>query len=112
MITLITPDGSFFSTSDTALTTKRIMAQIKVKGQVVSSEGIPFYWGLEDMSVTSYHSKFNQYLGYGWQHITNIISETKWNSESNYLILRKDDIHCSANTYKVAAVYDGNLITR
>lgn len=104
MITLITPDGSVFFNADAASLEKRIIAQIKEKGQKISSQGISFYWGLEDMNITSSSPKFNKYLGYGWQLIEGVTGDQ--------LILKKQNIRCSKNRYKVVAIYDGNLITR
>ena len=56
------------------------------------------------MNITSSSPKFNKYLGYGWQLIEDVTGDQ--------LILKKQDIRCSKNRYKVVAIYDGNLITR
>lgn len=112
MISLYTPDGSFFADGDAETTKKRIIAQVKVKGQVVPSEGVSFYWGLEDMNVTSYNENFNQYLGYGWKYIQSGTGQVGWNPNSNYIIIEKQNIRSTKNRYKVAAIYDGNLVTR
>ena len=106
MISLYTPDGSHFTSAETAQTKKKIVAQIKVKGQVVSSQGVTFYWGYEDMNAIN----ANQYLGYGWHYIT--AAENKQSSINNILTIKKEHIRATKKRYKVAAIYDGNLVTR
>lgn len=113
IISFITPQGSVFLSGDTSK--KIVRAEIKEKGRRVPSEGISFYWGLEDMNVTSSGVGFNEYLGYGWRYLTNddyLAVSPDWDPNGDYIQLRASNIRTKKNRYKVAAIYNGNLISR
>ena len=122
-ISFYTPQGTFFTDSSTAANYKTITAQVKVKGKLVSSsQKIPFYWGSENVSISPSNRYYNKYLGRGWKCLndSNIVAEAEGNSDAiiewvpskDTFILKFEDATARNNKFKVAIVYDGNVITK
>ena len=67
-ISFYTPMGTFFTGSDDEKNYRTITAQVRVKGKLASAaQNIPFYWGIEDVRVSSGNQYYNTYLGRGWK---------------------------------------------
>lgn len=122
-ISFYTPQGTFFTESSTSANYKTIIAQVKVKGKLVSaSQMIPFYWGRENVGVAPSSQYYNKYLGRGWQCLNdkNIIEEAtattdpviEWVAGNDTYILNFDQATARDNKFKVAIIYDGNVITK
>lgn len=128
VITFYTPQGTFFSTISGDSNTKAITAQVKVQGKLLtSSQLIPFYWGRQNVGITTESRQYNPYLGRGWQCLndSNIILTQKtegttvtqqevvdWVPASDTYTVSIDDATAKNNLFKVAAIYDGNVITK
>ena len=104
IISFITPQGTIFLDNND-LNDKQIIAQIKKGGNKVPPDGVDFYWGRANMNIDSpQNAKYNQYLGYGWQLLTS--------GRVDSYIVKKSNAAADHNYFKVAAIYDGTLVTR
>ena len=116
-LTVIAPQGTVFLDNDP----KTLQAQVRFKGQALSAENVSFYWGLEDLQITpQMENYYNKYLGRGWKCINekNIIQteggarSIQWISYGDTYIFNINQALVRDNKIKVAALYDGNVITR
>lgn len=122
-ISFQTPQGTYFSEDATEEDYKTIIAQLKVKGKLVSStQNISFYWGIEDVGVSSKSDYYNNYLGRGWKCLNgrNVIQSAtqdepavvEWSPGKDTYILSFKQARSKDNKIKVAAIYDENVITK
>ena len=122
-ISFYTPQGTFFTDSSTSASYKTITAQVRIKGKLVSaSQKIPFYWGTENVGISSSSEYYNKYLGRGWKCLNdkNIVQSgtdttdpvIEWVPGSDTYILTFDKATARDNKLKVAIVYDGSVITK
>ena len=123
-LSFFTPQGTLFmSNSDLP---KTIQAVLKIKGQTVSAnQNVEFYWGTEDVSITTaQYQYYNKNLGRGWKCINNYneIKDADFDQNNDPLIqwlpmgdtyvISFNDVTAYDNKIKVAAIYDGNVITK
>lgn len=118
-ISFITPEGTFFSTTASAQAKLPITAQVKVKGKVVDAktQNIPFYWYMEDVSITAKNEKYNKYGGRGWRCLNdyNIIEEetdentrqVEWVPYNETYELKINEANARENKIKCVILYDG-----
>jgi len=67
-IIFYTPQGTFFTDESTSSSYKTITAQVRIKGKLASAaQNIPFYWGSENVGITTHSEYYNKYLGRGWK---------------------------------------------
>ena len=88
-ISFYTPMGTFFTGSENEKNYRTITAQVRVKGKLASAaQNIPFYWGIEDIRVSSGNQYYNTYLGRGWRCLNdkNVI-QTKMIPVDNSLLI-------------------------
>ena len=126
-ITFYTPQGTFFTSDSTSASYKVITAQVRIKGKLASAaQRIPFYWGSENVGVVSGNGYYNKYLGRGWKCLNdkNVIQNSgedendmsnaiiEWIPGKDTYILKFEDATARDNKFKVAIVYDGNVITK
>ena len=126
-ITFYTPQGTFFTSESTSASYKVITAQVRIKGKLASAaQRIPFYWGSENVGVVSGNGYYNKYLGRGWKCLNdkNVIQNSgedendmsnaiiEWIPGKDTYILKFEDATARDNKFKVAIVYDGNVITK
>lgn len=118
-LSIISPRGLIFLNANDE--PKILQAQVKFKGRVVAAENVSFYWGIEDLQVTPQsEGKYNKYLGRGWRCIndTNIIQPQneaeiiQWVSYGDTYNFPIEQAIAKNNRMRVAAVYDGNAITK
>lgn len=118
-LSIISPRGLIFLNSTDE--PKILQAQVKFKGRVVSSQNVQFYWGTEDLRVNPQsEGKYNKYLGRGWNCINEKSTiqpqdgaETiQWLSYGDTYEFPFSQALVRDNRVKVAAVYDGNVITK
>lgn len=116
-LTVIAPQGTVFLNNDS----KTLQAQVKFKGQVMPAANVSFYWGLEDLQITpQVENYYNKYLGRGWKCINekNVIQteggarSVQWISYGDTYIFNISQALVRDNKIKVAALYDGNVISR
>ena len=122
-ISFYTPQGTFFTDSSEQKNYKTITAQIRVKGKLVSAaQNIPFYWGTENVGITSNSQYYNKYLGRGWKCLndSNVIADAtdttdpviEWVPAEDTYIFKFNDATARDNKFKVAIVYDGSVVTK
>ena len=126
-ITFYTPQGTFFTSDSTSASYKVITAQVRIKGKLASAaQRIPFYWGSENVGIVSGNGYYNKYLGRGWKCLNdkNVIQNNgenqndmsnaiiEWIPGKDTYILKFEDATARDNKFKVAIVYDGNVITK
>lgn len=120
-ITFNAPQGNFFPANAPEGTTRKIIAELRVKGIVTrTSASIPFYWGKENTSVMNGHEKYNNILGRGWECLNSFTkteneqgeSLIEWSAGSDTLILSLEQAPSKQNKFKVAVVYEGSVITK
>ena len=127
-ISFYTPKGTFFTSAtdeDNEKNTKIITAQVRIKGKLVSttSQKLEFYWGKQNLSVTNRSQYYNKKLGRGWKCLNefNIISSAddgytepivEWVPGSDTIYCKPSEATARDNRFKVAVVYDGNVITK
>lgn len=118
-LSIISPRGLIFLNNTDE--PKILQAQVKFKGRVVSSQNVQFYWGTEDLRVNPQsEGKYNKYLGRGWSCINEKSTiqpqggaETiQWLSYRDTYEFLFSQALVRDNRVKVAAVYDGNVITK
>lgn len=119
-LSFFTPQGTLFINSGDS--PKTIQALVKVKGQVVTAaQNVSFYWGVEDVSITPVSQYYNKYLGHGWKCLNEyntITSEDssipliEWFPYGDTYTVSFGDATAYNNRFKVAAIYDENVITK
>ena len=122
-ITFYTPQGTFFTENALVNEQKQIIAQVRVKGKLVSeAQNIPFYWGKENVSITPKSEYYNTMLGRGWKCLNqhNVVLEgdestnpvVEWVPGKNTYIMSLSEATAKDNRLKVAIVYDETVITK
>ena len=122
-ITFFTPQGNFFPQGSLSNAYRDIIAQVRVKGKLVSSEQkLSFYWGSENVGILSNSENYNKYLGRGWKCLNdkNIVTPAttttdpviEWIPSTDTYRLKINEATAKNNRFKVAVVYDENIITR
>ena len=121
-ISFYTPQGTFFTKDDNANSYRTITAQIKVKGRIATTlDKIPFYWGINNVTVSPKSPYYNKYLGRGWRCLndSNIIqgdndnpNVVEWIPSSDTYIMRCRQATAKDNYLKVAIIYDDSIITK
>lgn len=123
-ITFYTPQGTYFINNASSGSVKTITAQVRVKGKLVSNaQKIPFYWGMENISITPKSRYYNKYLGRGWKCLneSNIIEANQgsdedpiieWVPSNDTYIIKLSDAIAKNNKIKVAIIYDNTVITK
>lgn len=118
-LSVISPRGLIFLNNTDE--PKILQAQVKFKGRVVSSQNVQFYWGTEDLRINPQsEGKYNKYLGRGWSCINEKSTiqpqdgaETiQWLSYGDTYQFEFSQALVRDNRVKIAAVYDGNVITK
>lgn len=124
VITMLTPQGTYFTNDDDDPDTKSATAQVRVKGKVVdaNSQDLPFYWGRQDVGITAKSVYYNKNLGQGWRCLNdyNVIEKNsdadptvvEWIPADDIFYITRDDITAKEIKYKVAVVYDDTVITK
>lgn len=121
-ISFYTPQGTFFTKDDNIDSYRTITAQIKVKGRIATAlDKIPFYWGINNVTVSPKSPYYNKYLGRGWRCLndSNIIqgnnenpNVVEWIPSSDTYIMRCSQATAKDNCLKVAIIYDNSVITK
>lgn len=122
-ISFYTPQGTVITDAASATDYKTIVAQVRIKGKLASAaQNIPFYWGMEDVGITSRSENYNKYLGRGWRCLNqkNIIAEAtqlsdpviEWVPYKDTYLFRVENARARDNRIKVAIVYDNSVITK
>ena len=120
-ISFFTPKGTIFDNNNN-LKEIPITAQVKVKGKIASSaQNIPFYWGRENAKIFANSKYYNKYLGKGWECLndSNVITNeqgkqplVEWVPQKNIYVVKLSAVTAKNNKFKVAILYDNNIITK
>lgn len=121
-ISFLTPEGTSFVGAINQKAQKTITAQIKVKGKLLTSTSrLPFYWGIEDISISPNSQYYNKHLGRGWRCLnkSNIIQQQEgqepiidWIPSTNKYIFKIQQATAKYTKIKVAVIYNENVITK
>ena len=123
-LVLITPKGYIFNKNSLSTDTREIQAQLRVKGKVVdaASQKIPFYWFIQNLSITSRSKGYSKYGGQGWQCLNsyNVIKEATLDEpaivdflpgKSTFSVSKSQAI-IKNTKYKCVAIYDGSVLSK
>lgn len=105
-ISILTPDGNFFATNANKNVTKRLKAQVKIKGKVADPDiqDLKFYWFKEDVTITSNSLGYSVYGGRGWRCLNsfNQIDENtvEWVPGSEVYTVTLGEAPAKENKYK------------
>ena len=121
-ISFLTPEGTSFVGATNQKAQKTITAQIKVKGKLLTSTSrLPFFWGIEDISISPNSQYYNKHLGRGWRCLnkSNIIQQQEgqepiidWIPSTNKYIFKIQQATAKYTKIKVAVIYNENVITK
>lgn len=120
-ISFFTPQGTIFNDDSDDNEIRKITAQVRIKGKIASSaQKISYYWGIERTKVTASNSYYNKYLGRGWKclnqkNVSKDKDENKieqWVPASNTYNVKKSDATTKDNKFKVAVLYNGNVVSK
>lgn len=121
-ISFLTPEGTSFVGATNQKAQKTITAQIKVKGKLLTSTSrLPFFWGIEDISISPNSQYYNKHLGRGWRCLnkSNIIQQIEgqepiidWIPSTNKYIFKIQQATAKYTKIKVAVIYNENVITK
>lgn len=123
-LTFHTPQGLYFDSTSLKTDTKRLEAQVRVKGKVIdnNSQKLPYYWFIEHGGITSESVEYNKYGGQGWKCLNNytIINKAEnndpdvveWIPAGNVWTVKREDIVAREVKYKCVVIYDGTVISR
>ena len=118
ILTIITPQGTYFNDDPEDKEELNLQAQIRIKGKVVDkdSQEIKYYWFVEDANVDSSHKKYNKYGGQGWSCLNpfNKIDEDliEWVSEDYQWTVKEEDVTAKETKYKCVVLYGGSTISK
>lgn len=121
-ISFLTPEGTSFIGVTGEKNYKTITAQIRVKGKLLTStSNLPFFWGIQDISISPNSQYYNKHLGRGWRCLnnSNIISQSEgqepiveWIPSRNKYIFDIEKATAKYTRIKVAVIYNDNVIVK
>ena len=123
-LSFITPQGVYFDNNDLPSATRTLMAQVRVKGKYINpdTQKLPYYWFVENNSVTSMSEDFNAYGGQGWKCLNqkNIIKNAsagiapvvEWIPADFKYTIKKSDSEAREIKYKCVVIYNNIQLSR
>ena len=121
-ISFLTPEGTSFIGATGEKNYKTITAQIRVKGKLLTStSNLPFFWGIQDISISPNSQYYNKHLGRGWRCLnsSNIISQSEgqepiveWIPSRNKYVFDIEKATAKYTRIKVAVIYNDNVIVK
>lgn len=117
-VTILTPQGAYFDDNDEHSSTRKLQAQVRVKGKAIdnNSQQLSFYWFVENVTVTSSSDKYNVYGGQGWECLNpkNIIQDgvVEWSPDTYIKLIRKDISEARETKYKCVALYNNLVLSK
>ena len=123
-LSFITPQGIYFDDNDLPSATRTFMAQVRVKGKNINpdSQRLPYYWFVENNSVTSMSEDFNVYGGQGWKCLnqkniikagsTGVAPVVEWVPADFKYIVKKSDSEARETKYKCVVIYNDIQLSR
>ena len=117
MLSILTPQGTYFKTTDEASATKNLKAQIRVKGKIAGEyDETRFYWFRENASVTK-NTRSDLYCsfgGSGWEclNLKNTLGNDvyEWVPADENFSVTKADLMLQENKYKCVALYNDDIV--
>lgn len=117
-LVFITPQGTYFDDNDLPSATRKLQAQVRVKGKNIDndSQKLSFYWFVENVGVTLNSQKYCAYGGQGWQCLNdfNLVqasdgsgnSVVEWVPETYERLVKKSDSAARETKYKCVVLYN------
>ena len=115
---LNTPKGYIFNDQSLDTDTRRIEAEVRIKGKTVNlkAQSLPFYWFVQNNTITAKSEKYNRYGGQGWeclnQYNTLNNKTLQYIPMSNVLQVKKANILIEKVKYKCVTVYDNTILSK
>lgn len=118
MLSILTPQGTYFKATDVNSSVKNLKAQIRVKGKIASDySNTRFYWFRENAAVTKNTNAdlYCSFGGSGWECLneSNVTGENtkEWVPADENFQVKKSDLLLKENKYKCVALYnDGEIV--
>lgn len=128
-VELIAKDGYIFDQDDADDAEKTIQAQVRIKMKLADAEtqGIKFYWFVENASITTKSAFYSRYGGQGWRCLNpynviqtkidpatevTTITKVQFTPGSATFKIKKSDILTKRMKYKCVAVYQDSFFYR
>ena len=115
---LSTPKGYIFNDQSLDTDTRRIEAEVRIKGKTVNlkTQSLPFYWFVQNNTITARSKKYNRYGGQGWECLNqyNVLNDETFQyvPMSNILEVKKEDILIERVKYKCVTIYDNTILSK
>ena len=118
MLSILTPQGTYFKTTDASTSVKNLKAQIRVKGKIAGEySDTRFYWFRENAAVTknTHSDLYCSFGGSGWECLNqkNALGDGiyEWVPADENFSITKADLMLQENRYKCVALYnDGDIV--
>lgn len=110
-LVLNTPRGYIFDESDAETATRTIQASVRIKGKKadVNSQGIEFYWFVQDASISTLSPLYMKDAGQGWRCLNeyNQVNDQlrQYLPASSIYTIQKKDVFVERVRYKCVAIY-------
>lgn len=123
-LTFLTPQGIYYDSTSLDSDIRLIKAIVRIKGKVIdnNSQKLPYYWGVENVGITSQDKYYNKNLGQGWKCLNdyNVIKKAEandpevveWIPSSYIWTVKKTDIVAKEVKFKCAVIYENTVITK
>ena len=123
-LSVLTPEGNYFSSGESNIVSKRAIAQLRIKGKITESttNKIKYYWFIEDLRINKTSDiGYHKYGGRGWkcQNLYNVTEGTEENpitidyiSGDNTFIVKKDNSLAKETKYKCVIEYNGQILEK
>lgn len=121
-LSLITPQGIYFSSADSGTTKKTIKTEVRIDNKLVDKDSslLRYYWFQEDYSINSSSLLYHRYGGQGWKCLnnynvvekngSNIPTLVDWITNQNNFSIRKTDVVAYSTDYKCVVVYNNEIV--
>ena len=118
MLSILTPQGTYFTAEDSASATKTLKAQIRIKGKIASDySNTRFYWFRENAAVTKSTNadKYCSFGSSGWECLNakeaTSDNESEWIPADDTFTIIKSDLLTKETKYKCVALYNNGDVT-
>jgi hypothetical protein len=116
-LVILTPKGYIFNDTDLGSDARRLQAQVRVKGKIVSvnNPDLSFYWFRENSGINAANPKFSTYGKQGWEclndHVPNKTPYEYVKGKSFYDVL-KEVCYTKETKFKCVAVYGETVLSK
>ena len=117
-LVLNAPKGYIFTSSNAASDTRTVNAQVRVLGKAIdnNSQKLPYYWFVQDCSITSKSLLYCKYGGQGWKCLNKYkkISDGRYefNPAAATFSVKKQNVTIKQQKYKCVVIYENQAISK